>query len=129
VTDLACGLCNDLSVYPDGVTLRGCPVHHPTFWRVETISALYFLDFTHGVVVRERKTNPMHPDWPEPSHLRRDGESMELISVDLCQEGVGMEMYVQLRNDGVMTYRSTTPVVSVTPVQPFPLPHPEYVPG
>lgn len=128
MTDPACGLCNDQR-HPGGVVIIGCPTHHPKFWRVETISAIYYLDFDGGIVVRERKETPMHPDWPEPSNLRLDGAPMELISVQLCQEGIGMEMLVQLRNDGVATWRSTTPVVSVAAVTPFRLPSPEYVPG
>lgn len=27
MTDPACGLCNDRTKYPDGVVIKGCPVH------------------------------------------------------------------------------------------------------
>lgn len=122
MTDPACGLCNRV------VTLEGCPVHHPLQWEVETISAFYRIDMRDGLIVRTRKAIPAHADWPEASLLRLDGDCMSLLAIFLCQPGVGMEVLIQLRDDGVQTIRQTTPVVAIRPVPMIALPPPTYAP-
>ena len=48
--------------------------------------------------------------------LRRDGEQIPLIALDL-EVGQRGELVLDVRQDGIATYRGTTPVLSITPLQ------------
>jgi len=45
--------------------------------------------------------------------LRRDTETIKLLSMETCEIGKPMEMFVIIREDGIATYRRTTIVRSI----------------
>jgi hypothetical protein len=50
--------------------------------------------------------------------LRRDGEAIRLLETPHPQVGEAMVLLLDLRRDGVVTVRMTTPVVNITVVTP-----------
>lgn len=49
--------------------------------------------------------------------LRRDGEEILLIALGNVQVGRRGELVLDVRRDGIATYRETTPVLSITRLQ------------
>lgn len=50
---------------------------------------------------------------PESGSLRRDGEVMHMVECMPIEVGQPVVMVLRLREDGVLTYRTTSPVVRV----------------
>jgi hypothetical protein len=53
---------------------------------------------------------------PEASNLRRDGDTFKLLSIITCVEGVLGEFMIDLREDGISTYRRTTAIEKIEEV-------------
>lgn len=47
------------------------------------------------------------------SELRRDGEELELLMLDVCRIGAPARFWIQVRNDLTPTLRTTSPVVCI----------------
>lgn len=86
--------------------------------QIHTETALYLLD-------RERKTISRQPgkgfgsigeEAVETAELRRDTETLELHEMLTCEVGKPMEMLINVREDGILTYRVTTIVRSIIDV-------------
>jgi hypothetical protein len=67
--------------------------------------SVYVVDEDANTVTRETKAREM----------RRDGEAIEIISMAEPIVGVPWATVLNLRGDGVRTYRCTSPVVEVQP--------------
>lgn len=79
-------------------------------WLVETVTASYVLDMDARTVVRRPKERAQ---W-SPAELRKDEEIIPLIKVAWsASEGYPLQLVVDVRGDGVLTERTTTPVQRV----------------
>lgn len=47
------------------------------------------------------------------SRLRRDGEDLELLMLETCSVGWPARFWIQVRDDHIPTYRTTSPVVRI----------------
>ncbi|TQL58967.1 hypothetical protein FB474_0310 [Oryzihumus leptocrescens] len=83
-------------------------------WRVRTETASYDLDLDAGTARRAPLPVPMEDSgWAPVADLRRDEEAIPLIWVLRCRVGESMLLALDLRGDGVITFRATTPVVLI----------------
>lgn len=87
--------------------------HPPARLRVVTASgAVYILTGTE--VIRLPRRAPNLAAHADPSvGLRRDGEALTVLSAPEPILGERWELLIQVREDGVPTVRSTTPVVRI----------------
>jgi hypothetical protein len=53
----------------------------------------------------------------EAATLRRDGEELPLIALGTMEVGRRGELVLDVRRDGIATYRETTPVLSIVRLQ------------
>ncbi|WP_336716267.1 hypothetical protein [Arthrobacter sp. USHLN218] len=91
-------------------------------WQVRTVSGtLYVFDLTHGNRTMTRL--PSHKDmygdsdrFPS-SDLRRDGEALRLLSIYRLQIGHSGALLVDVREDGIPTFRGTTPLISISRIE------------
>jgi hypothetical protein len=60
--------------------------------------------------------DPQEKTPPLLAQLRRDGDTIELLGMDLMEVGLPMVMYLNLRRDGVVTMRRTTNVMKITQI-------------
>ena len=76
-------------------------------WQVTTESdSVYVLDMDAMTLTRQ--------PGEDAENLRKDGTVVPLLKVVTLREGASMLLAIDVRGDGVVTYRFTTPVVSVT---------------
>lgn len=47
------------------------------------------------------------------SRLRRDGEALELLMLESCAVGASARYWIQVRDDHLVTLRTTSPVVRI----------------
>ncbi len=81
-------------------------------WQVETQSgAVYLIDFDKSLIARSPGVGS--------ELLRKDLEMVPLVKL-LSVDEEGMEMIVDVRGDGISTYRSTTAVTKVTQLEDAP---------
>jgi hypothetical protein len=83
---------------------------------VETQTAVYVLDTASSMLTRY--TREVAPEgWPSASQLRRDGERIpyQLNPNKPLTVGEPAIFVLSIRDDGVETVRTTTPVVSIRP--------------
>lgn len=81
---------------------------------VQTETAVYVLDTASEMLTRYRRE--VAPEgWPSASQLRRDGERIPYRMHPGKPLAVGEPavFILQIRDDGVETVRTTTPVVSI----------------
>ena len=50
------------------------------------------------------------------SHLRREGEELELLMLEACEVGVPAVFWIQVRDDHIPTFRTTSPVAGIEPI-------------
>ena len=62
--------------------------------------------------------DPNEETPPVLSQLRRDGDTIELLELVTMEVGRPMAMYLDIRRDGVMTFRRTTNVMKITEMSP-----------
>lgn len=78
-------------------------------WQVTTASGSdYILDLDKMTMVR-------YPD-SEANVLRKDAQHVPLLEVITLELGVMMELMIDVRGDGVETYRRTTAVETLEPI-------------
>lgn len=79
-------------------------------WLVETMTAAYVLDMDARTVVRRPKDRST---WPI-AELRRDEQVVPLVKLPwAAMTGWPLQMTIDVRGDGVLTVRNTTPVQSI----------------
>lgn len=79
---------------------------------VVTKSSTYLVDDDYRWIIRSPGQHT--EDWLV-AELRRDGERIEVVSCDPPVVGRRWDLLLDLRKDGVLTWRNTTPVVRVEP--------------
>jgi hypothetical protein len=50
------------------------------------------------------------------ARLRRDGDELELLLLESCKVGVSAVFWIQVRDDHIPTFRTTSPVVGIEPL-------------
>jgi hypothetical protein len=53
---------------------------------------------------------------PDAHDLRKDGEATPLLKVLKLEAGESMELLIDVRGDGIETFRRTTPIVAMRKV-------------
>lgn len=81
---------------------------------VQTQTAVYVLDTASNVLTRHRREGATD-DWPPASQLRKDGEPVPYKLHPRMPLTVGEPavFILSIRDDGVETVRTTTPVISI----------------
>lgn len=113
-----------------------CPCCEGGQWVISTESgSLYMLDLDQATQTRvpdpDGLPNSPYVDSAGQSRpgagpslwaagLRRDGEPVPLIDFDPVWVGWPLAMWLDIRGDGIRTYRSTTPVVGAQRLRPAP---------
>jgi hypothetical protein len=87
-------------------------------WLVQTEStSVYILDLNPGsrTLTRLRGTPHLSLDNAPTTvaELRRDGQTLKLLSIEQLQLCLRGYLWVDVREDGIATLRETTPVVSI----------------
>lgn len=107
-------------------TSKGAPV---TGWsgthKVTTETSAYLVDFTNMTATRlPGDGGGCLPDLPEAtvSDLRKDTQPIPMLRVPNPVVGQRMELWLQIRDDGVPTYRHTTFVRSIEPAATLAVP-------
>lgn len=82
---------------------------------VQTQTAVYVLDTASSMLTRYRR-EVAPADWPSASQLRRDGERVpyQLYPNKPLVLGEPAVFILSIRDDGVKTVRTTTPVISIS---------------
>ena len=80
---------------------------------VQTTTAVYVIDTATKMLTRYRREEAPD-DWPASSHLRKDGESVPYSTMGTLRVGQPAQFLLQLRDDGVQTIRTTTPILAIT---------------
>jgi hypothetical protein len=75
----------------------------------------YLLDLTARTVRRQMAATTPIVDYLEAgfSHLRRDGETLELLMLESCAVGASARYWIQVRDDHIPTLRITSPVLRI----------------
>lgn len=122
------------------------PARHPSAeltdenvgrWVVTTLTSRYFLDLDTRQVMRHpgrppaaQSTDPEPgaplPAGPQPAEpqpaaphatiLRGDGDVLRLRTIGTCRLGEPLVLYLDLRDDGVVTIRQSTQVIAIEQV-------------
>lgn len=90
---------------------------HGSFRVLTSSGTLYLisLDSKPRTVVRLAEDLPPTDDYSHlnPFQLRMDGDEIPLIGIIQLAVGQRGEMWLDIRGDGVLTFRDTTPVLSI----------------
>ncbi|MET3206238.1 UNVERIFIED_ORG: hypothetical protein ABIB21_003057 [Arthrobacter sp. UYEF13] len=80
----------------------------------------YLLDLTARTLQRLMAATAPVIDYLDAglSQLRRDGESLELLMLESCTIGAPGRYWIQVRDDHVVTLRTTSPVVRIVALNP-----------
>lgn len=78
---------------------------HP-LWQIITQSSAYIVDMHEGYLIRV-------PQNGEASMLRKDHQHIPLLLIEHLVVGQPMVCWLDIRKDGVLTRRSTTPVAGI----------------
>jgi hypothetical protein len=78
-------------------------------YRVETMHSSYLIDLDARTVCR----TPVNPD---ANDLRADETVLPLHEIITCRKDFLMELMIQIRDDGIPTYRRTTAIKSIEPI-------------
>lgn len=75
----------------------------------------YVLDLSARTLKRQMAATAPVVDYLDAgfSQLRRDGERIELLMLEVCAVGASARYWVQVRDDHVPTLRTTSPVVRI----------------
>lgn len=70
----------------------------------------------HSTLRRLPGAKPVHPsvDGTSIQSLRRDAEGIRLLSIEQLEVGLAAEFVLDLRGDGVATYRYTSEVTALS---------------
>ena len=80
---------------------------------VKTQTAVYVLDVPMGVLRRYPLENLVNHGWPV-AELRKDTQAIPYKLVRPPVVGEPAEFILEIRNDGVPTLRTTTPVTEIS---------------
>lgn len=83
---------------------------------IYTETSRYILDRANKTITRhpgEGQRIIKHLGGVATSTLRKDAETIKLHSMVTCEVGKPMEMLIDVREDGIATYRKTTTVRSI----------------
>ena len=86
-------------------------------WLITTQTSSYWLDLDLRMLLR------LHREIAEPgwevmkAQLRKDGEAVPLLAVEHAVVGEEAIFVIDVRGDGVVTVRRTTPVVKMERVE------------
>jgi hypothetical protein len=80
----------------------------------------YVLDLTARTVKRAMAATAPLREYMDVgfSQLRRDGEGLELLMLELCAVGAPARYWIQARDDHIVTLRTTSPVVRIVALNP-----------
>lgn len=78
----------------------------------------YLLDLTARTVERVMAATAPLVEYLDVgfSQLRRDGETLELLMLESCRIGSPARYWLQIRDDHIVTLRTTSPVVRIVAV-------------
>lgn len=78
----------------------------------------YRLDLDRRTASRQMAATAPVTDFMDvqPTLLRRDAETVELLMVDECRVGQPAKLWLQIRADSAVTLRTTSPVVRIEPL-------------
>lgn len=79
---------------------------------VTTMTSTHVVDLDAMTVTRRPGTGTSLDEWPV-SDLRRDETPVPLVAIERLELGHEMIFWLRIRDDGVLTVRTTTPVVSI----------------
>ncbi|WP_018771412.1 hypothetical protein [Arthrobacter sp. 162MFSha1.1] len=76
---------------------------------------LYRIDLDSRCLVRLKSDQAPTQDYADlaVSDLRRDGDEIPLLAVVQLEIGERGHLFLDIRGDGVATFRDTTPVISI----------------
>jgi hypothetical protein len=80
---------------------------------VQTESAVYVLDHMRGMLTRFPRQTEVEGDV-YAADLRRDGRSIPFEVIGELAVGQPAQFLLHIRDDGVQTIRTTTPVVEIS---------------
>lgn len=80
---------------------------------IETETAIYMLDMEAGVLRRFPRENVLGSWANDVAHLRRDTQAIPFRMARVPVVGERMQFILDVRNDGIPTLRTTTPVISI----------------
>ena len=68
-----------------------------------------------STLARSKGEHPVHPmmDGAVPGELRRDGDEIKVEEIVHLEVGARAEFLLDLRQDGIITQRTTSPVISL----------------
>ena len=80
----------------------------------------YLLDLTARTVQRTMAATAPLIEYLDVgfSQLRSDGETLELLMLESCSIGSPARYWIQIRDDHIVTLRTTSPVVDIVPLDP-----------
>ncbi len=80
----------------------------------------YVLDLTARTVTRKMAVTEPLVGYLDAwiSQLRRDGESLELLLLESCALGEPARFWIQVRDDHIVTLRTTSHVVRIVALNP-----------
>lgn len=80
----------------------------------------YVLDLTARTVKRVMAATAPLIEYLDVgfSQLRRDGEPLELLMLESCSVGAPARYWIQVRDDHIVTLRTTSPVVHIDALDP-----------
>jgi hypothetical protein len=80
----------------------------------------YVLDLTARTIERHMAASEPLVDFLNAgfSRLRRDGETLELLMLESCAVGASARYWIQVRDDPIVTLRTTSPVVRIDAIDP-----------
>lgn len=84
-----------------------------TFLLTTASGSQYLLDLDERTIARFQ-AHAFDPDrsWPT-ALLRRDTEAIRLVQLLDCRVGASLLATIDLRRDGILTLRNTTPLLSI----------------
>jgi hypothetical protein len=86
-------------------------------WLITTETSTHLLDLDQRLVTRSpAAANDTLADPERIATLRRDNEAVPLIALTRLTVDEPMELLLDIRGDGIVTTRSTTRVLAITPV-------------
>lgn len=88
-------------------------------WEVVTWSSTYLLDLDARTITRAPDSGTGDPTGGGPvghTRMRQDHLPVPLVRIERCQSGQPMVLTVDVRGDGVLTRRWSTPVASIRPL-------------
>lgn len=81
---------------------------------IATEGAIYVIDALEKVLTRYPREGGRDLRDFGVASLRKDGEAIPYLSIGTLRVGQPAQFLLQIRDDGVQTVRTTTPIVAIT---------------